>query len=559
MGLYHLKVKIISRGSGRSAVGSAAYRSATRAVAYRSGGNMRDKGGIVHDYRYKTGVAHSEIILPEGAPPEYADRQTLWNAVDTSEKRKDARLAREVVVALQRDFELAEQIALLREFIQENFVDKGMIADLNIHDKGDGNPHAHIMLTTRHVTPEGFGKKNRDWDKRENLLVWRKNWADINNRMFAEKGLDGRIDHRSYKARGIDREPTIHMGHEATALERKGVKTERGNYNREIQRRNAEREAREIAFESSEGDDNKEPPELKKERVDPREVEKAARRVEKIWEERRAQDLKELEEYLKAAKAEKIAEEMRERQSIAEDMHETRENYIALEKEFNRQKYEYNTENQELPPLRYLTQKAGEYVKSIAELRGEGAQLQKMRQSLSWRDWGRKAEIDDKIRQVEQKIAQEQDILKNRFHIDPAHAHVELKRLQGEIREKEHRANIRAARIQEIEEKQEAVKLDYHTQKLLNETRHDYQKIEKLLENMSKPPESIRERLLHEQITRRLNTITDENFREVIKNLPENQAKMLISHVEAKKLNNARRLLRDKIERERSRADERCR
>jgi ATP-dependent exoDNAse (exonuclease V) alpha subunit len=254
-------------------VGAAAYRAgeklqAVRSAAYRSGEGLRDEDTkIEHDYTRKQGVVYKEILLPENAPPEYADRETLWNAVEASEKRVDARLAREIEVALQIEFDLEEQKEVLREYVKENFVEKGMVADVVIHNKGDGNlnspaegvasgvrnqkhefarhhaanPHSHIMLTTRNVTPEGFGNKNRDWDKKENLLVWRENWADKNNRKFEEKGLDERIDHRTLEAQGIDREPTIHLGHEAAALERQGVRTEQGDRNREIQQRNLER------------------------------------------------------------------------------------------------------------------------------------------------------------------------------------------------------------------------------------------------------------------------------------------------------------------------------
>ncbi|MDR1993301.1 MAG: MobA/MobL family protein [Nitrososphaerota archaeon] len=204
MVLYYFNGNIIGRGSGRSATGAAAYRSGgiLRSAAYRSGEELRDETGeIVHDYTRKSGVVYSEIMLPDGAPPEYVDREILWNAVEASEKRKDSQLAREIVVALQREFDLQERIEVLREYIAENFTEKGMIADLNIHDKGDDNPHAHIMLTTRHVSPDGFGLKNRDWNKKDMLLDWRESWTEVNNRKFEQKGLDERIDHRSYKAK----------------------------------------------------------------------------------------------------------------------------------------------------------------------------------------------------------------------------------------------------------------------------------------------------------------------------------------------------------------------
>jgi hypothetical protein len=194
LGIYYFDGGIISRNSGRSAVGAAAYRAAEKlrsypvgsaayisgeklrsraagSAAYRSGEELRDGDGvIVHDYTRKTGVVHSEIMLPKDAPPEYKDRETLWNAVERAERRKDAQLAREIIVAQQREFDLKEQIEVLREYIRENFVDNGMIADFSVHDKGDGNPHAHIMLTTRKVSPEGFGKKDTDWN--ENRLFF---------------------------------------------------------------------------------------------------------------------------------------------------------------------------------------------------------------------------------------------------------------------------------------------------------------------------------------------------------------------------------------------------
>ena len=160
---------MVSRSSGRSPVAAAAYRAAEKlrssvnAAAYRSGENLQDKQyGSVHDYRRKRGVVHNEIILPQNAPREYNDRATLWNAVEQSEKRKDAQTARDIDIALPIELDRQEQIELVREYVKENFVQKGMCADFAIHDKADGNPHAHIMLTTREVNAIGFGKKNRE-------------------------------------------------------------------------------------------------------------------------------------------------------------------------------------------------------------------------------------------------------------------------------------------------------------------------------------------------------------------------------------------------------------
>jgi ATP-dependent exoDNAse (exonuclease V) alpha subunit len=159
--IYHLNVGIIKRSSGRSSVAAAAYR---------AGEKIRNEhDGMPHDYTKKRDVIHSEIMLPENAPYEFSDRAILWNAVEKSEKRIDSQTAREFDIALPVEFDREEQIEIMREYVQENFVDRGMCADLAIHDKGDGNPHAHVMLTTRHVTQDGFGGKNRDWNNKELL------------------------------------------------------------------------------------------------------------------------------------------------------------------------------------------------------------------------------------------------------------------------------------------------------------------------------------------------------------------------------------------------------
>jgi ATP-dependent exoDNAse (exonuclease V) alpha subunit len=335
MAIYHLSVKIIGRGSGRSAIGSAAYRAGEKLrlvekAAYRAGMELRDEDTqTTYDYTKKGGVVHKEIILPENAPPEYKDRETLWNAVEAREKRKDARLAREIEIALQTEFDLQENIELLREYIKENFVDKGMIVDFVIHNN-EGNPHSHIMLTTRDVTPEGFGKKNRDWDKEENVLIWRENWARINNRKFEEKGLEERIDHRTLKAQGIDREPTIHLGHEAWALEKKGIATLKGDYNREIQRRNAEREAQKTAQEQ---EITAQTYDLNASKNNHGDTERKALMSAK-------RNMREIEEHLKAEKAEQIAEKMQqqrtareETENFAKPMKELQEEYVIFDRE----------------------------------------------------------------------------------------------------------------------------------------------------------------------------------------------------------------------------------
>lgn len=260
MAIYHCTCKIISRGQGRSAVGAAAYRSGEKLY--------NEYDGIEHDYTKKGGVVYSEIMLCENAPKEYQDRQTLWNAVEQIEKSSKAQLAREYEVALPVELSREEQIKLVRDFAKENFVDNGMCVDFSIHDKEDGNPHAHIMLTTRLIEQDNSwgvkqkkeyildknGQKQYDkkkqtykcktvkttnWDSKEFLQRSRESWAEKINQELEKKSLPQRIDHRSLKEQGVDRVPTIHEGG-ARKLEKRGIKTDRGKINREIKTANGQ-------------------------------------------------------------------------------------------------------------------------------------------------------------------------------------------------------------------------------------------------------------------------------------------------------------------------------
>lgn len=260
MAIYHCTCKIISRGQGRSAVGAAAYRSGEKLY--------NEYDGIEHDYTKKGGVVYSEIMLCENAPKEYQDRQTLWNAVEQIEKSSKAQLVREYEVALPVELSREEQIKLVRDFAKENFVDNGICVDFSIHDKEDGNPHAHIMLTTRPIEQDNSwgvkqkkeyildknGQKQYDkkkqtykcktvkttnWDSKEFLQHSRESWAEKVNQELEKKSLPQRIDHRSLKEQGVDRVPTIHEGG-ARKLEKRGIKTDRGKINREIKTANGQ-------------------------------------------------------------------------------------------------------------------------------------------------------------------------------------------------------------------------------------------------------------------------------------------------------------------------------
>ena len=242
MAIYHLHVKVIGRKSGSSAVASAAYRSGSRLRDERLD---RDQ-----DFSAKRGVVHSEVMLPENAPEAWRDRERLWNDVEAFEIRKDAQLAREVEFALPREMTQAQGIELARDFVQAEFVDRGMIADLNVHwdmaEDGMPKPHAHAMLTMRAVDENGFGQKVRDWNRTEMVERWRERWAAIANERLAELDIDARIDHRSLEAQGIALEPQSQIGAPAKRIEDRGIEGEgneadRAEMHREIAHGNGAR------------------------------------------------------------------------------------------------------------------------------------------------------------------------------------------------------------------------------------------------------------------------------------------------------------------------------
>ena len=283
MAIFHCEIKII--GGGKSAVA---------ASAYRSGEKLKDEQAEkVKDYTHKEGVEYSRVLLPENAPEELADRETLWNKVQAAEmKSKHPQYAREVEVALPVEMTREQQIKALEEYVKEQFTTRGMIADINLHDTGNGNPHAHIMLTMRPLKENGefdakrrdvyandrdqdgkpiynpekpSGKENRipaldkdgnqkkdkkgakvwervkvettDWNNRENAEKWREAWAKECNK-YLDK--DHQIDHRSLERQGIERGATIHEGYAARAREANGQKSDRCEINRQIRALNKE-------------------------------------------------------------------------------------------------------------------------------------------------------------------------------------------------------------------------------------------------------------------------------------------------------------------------------
>lgn len=267
MAFYHLSAKIVSRSTGRSSVAAAAYR---------SGSLIRDeRTGEDHDYTRKRGVEHAEIIAPENVPVWMYDRAALWNAVERVEKRRDAQLAREIELGLPREVAAERRAVVVREFVQAEFVARGMIADFAIHNgrarDGGEQPHAHVMLTTRELMGEGFGKKAREWNSADKLEGWRARWAEHINQELDRAGHEVRVDHRRLevqraeaeraaqcardagneraadahdaRAAALDREPQPKLGAAASQMEKQGRPSRRGAELRAVEARNAERRA----------------------------------------------------------------------------------------------------------------------------------------------------------------------------------------------------------------------------------------------------------------------------------------------------------------------------
>jgi Ti-type conjugative transfer relaxase TraA len=243
MAIYHFTAKVISRSRGRSAVAAAAYRSGSKLHDARQDLNF--------DYTQKSEVVFSEILLPEGAPSWMANREALWNAVEAGERRKDAQLARDIEFALPHELSRDQAIALARDFVRLEFVARGMVADLNVHWEPD-NPHVHLMLTMREITPNGFGRKVTEWNKVSLLREWRERWADLANEHLLRAGYDAHIDHRSYKEQGVELEPTSHLGKAVEEMEARGAYAERARQLEKVRERNARRIERrpEIVFEN---------------------------------------------------------------------------------------------------------------------------------------------------------------------------------------------------------------------------------------------------------------------------------------------------------------------
>ena len=252
----HNEITIVQRSQRQSAIAAAAYQSGEKLFC--------EYDQEVKHYPEKRGIVHNEILLPANAPPEYADRNTLWNAAEAVEKQWNSQLARRWVLTIPREIPPDQYAVLVREFCEQQFVSKGMIADFAIHDPHPPghNPHAHVLLTMRAMDehgkwlpksrkvydldengeriklPSGRWKSHKedtvDWNDQKYCEIWRHEWEVIQNRYLEANDRPERVDLRSYARQGLDKIPTVHMGPAVSQMEKRGIQTNIGNLNRDI-------------------------------------------------------------------------------------------------------------------------------------------------------------------------------------------------------------------------------------------------------------------------------------------------------------------------------------
>jgi len=494
MAIFHLSVKRIGGNSGRTSVGAAAYHAgkkyrceydglthdysirhgADRAAAYHSGTKLNS-----HDFTHKGDIIHSEVMLPKHAPEIFKDAEILWNSVESSKKQDNEQTARMVVIALPNELTPEQNIEMVRNYVKKEFVDEGMCADFSIHaghihNKKDktypfqdlairkDNPHAHIQLTTRPLNEDGTwanktrkeyildkngnrirqkngkGWQNRninltDWEKGETLVRWRKNWADTVNRELERLGIDERISHLSLKEQGIDREPTIHMGHKAWNLEKKGIKTEVGNKNRDIMTRN------------------------------------------------------------KALEREKTPE------AIAEDLHELKQGYIAVDRKISAIQHEINDKEREKMVTLSRAEDIGERAEHIKSLRMRIVELKANRQDISLHS---------------RSYEQAENYFTHEFAITPMQAPAEINRLETKADEMEQAKKSLEDRLPQLLVDRENFKAEYH--RILASVHRDRKQILDKLEQLERETIenlSPKEKMARLKITSKLDEPEHEKIR----------------------------------------------
>lgn len=536
MAIYHLKVKIIGRGSSRSAVGAAAYRAGVKlrneydgmthdysyrqrgavgSAAYRAGDILCDENdGGTHDFSVKREIVYSEIMLPEHAPEEFQDRATLWNSAEKIEKQCNSRTAREVEVALPNELTTEQQISLVQDYVTRNFVNEGMCADFSIHsghkktkhtdETGQdepikpNNPHAHIMLTVRPLNNDGtWGAKSRkaymldnrgnrirlksgewksrkidatNWNDVETFLKWREDWAVTVNKKFERLGIDERIDHRSLAEQGIDREPTIHIGHSP----------ERKQINDEIIQRNESRAAA-VAERASELQENGE-----------RSEQNPSIRVQ-------------LQEFK--------SEHQETGVSTGENDNDTQVKQIGSSRRQTasphmRHLQESSDKRREISFLNYNDKKMEQYAKEIEHRREQIEAAKQERASLGFLQ--SKKEIDRRIESLTHADQLASESFKRTYGIEPEAAGVEIRQIRAKTDGLTQ--ELDAAHIDEFTEQRERFAVEYHKQRLLAGLRPDGKEI---LSRIDKPLPTLAK-------------MTSDQFNKVLEAVPPAQAQILM-------------------------------
>ena len=471
--IFHCQFKIISRTSGRSSVGAAAYRAGEKL--------KNEHDGIIHDFTNKRGIVYTEIMLPENAPEIYKNRQTLWNAVEKIEKAKNAQTARECEIGLPTELNRNDQIDLIREYVKDNFVDRGMCADIAIHDKQDGNPHAHILLTMRSIGEDGnwlakskkiydldengnklydpikkqykCRKENiNDWDKKENVELWREQWMIDCNNKFAYKEIDAWIDYRSYEEQGKEQLPTMHLGPIDHRLNKRGIKTERAKYNDEVKQINQEYAA---AKEQAE----KEIQELKKD----------------------------YDEYEK--EKEQAAKKKPTTEQIVKMINSIKNKYINLEYEKIVQENARAQRQRDIQTVRWKIDDLQRRQRSISRYNTDIGGLQAARGHLNIFQGKAKKQIDEDMADLQESRRQAISNLYTEYQIKPGQIDSYIQKLNNELSEllpkptnwAEYEKAI-GNRPPSIEERQAAIKNRYDQVMKTLENHPEYEKIKSMLD-----------------------------------------------------------------------------
>ncbi|MCL2410849.1 MAG: MobA/MobL family protein [Treponema sp.] len=551
MAIYHLHAKIIGRAHGRTATSASAYasggvlgvRSIVGSAAYRSGDILGDqRHNLTRDFTSKSGVVYTNILLPDNAPVEFKDRETLWNAVEQKEVRRDAQLAREVEVSIPREFDFDEQINVVENFVQNNFTNRGMCADFSIHDKRDGNPHAHILLTVRDVGENGFENKvkSREWNKVSALREWRENWADVCNEKLTEKGVE-KIDHRSFEEQGIDRTPTAHMGHEAHALEKQGTKTLVGNMNREIIKSNLNKIKHEYIGISREIEDANDAQNAYSLRQRKQAVKFEYQKLKSTAEQYYFFDDGELanlshtpdSEHLNSAGQQKklipalahehnrvptAPDEARATESTAQHILKIKERVILLDSEISALSAEKSSAEHSARTAEHHAEKIAERADHIRVLDNRVAKLKAQRQNMRFE--ANTKEIDRQISQNERAKTQAENMFVREYKIAPEQASTEINRLVNQARDFEiSRAELDEKILPLIQER-DNFELEYKRQNILLNTRPDEAKIRDKLSELEKETRanhsSAHDITARDEAERRLNKINEHDFNKIL-------------------------------------------